>query len=129
MNVAEIVASKDKSIKEQLITVLEVQRKTQYNLDSLYVPKNRYLSIAWIKDILAGRKSLLPITDIQHVPRLEKFADLTVQSLLVYAEENLLQVFNYLPDDSNPITKISRSYLIKVRSIEIDYQQLGQRLY
>ena len=129
MNVAEIVASKDKSIKEQLITVLEVQRKTQYNLDSLYVPKNRYLSIAWIKDILAGRKSLLPITDIQHVPRLEKFADLTVQSLLVYAEENLLQVFNYLPDDSNPITKISRSYLINVRSIEIDYQQLGQRLY
>ena len=72
------------------------------------------MTLVFIKDILAGRRRLMRIENVQFVPKLEKYPELTVESLLNYARKNLQEFFEYLPAEHNDPAKLSREYCANV---------------
>ena len=69
----------------------------------------------FLKDLLSGRKRMVRMQELRPIDTVEKFEELSLQSLLNYGTMHQQNLFEYLPNNYE-VTKLSRSYVINVGS-------------
>lgn len=75
-------------------------------------------TVDFLRDILSGRKLMKKLPQVRFVIGSERYSDLTLASLLRYAEENLRELENYIPSNVQP-NKLCREYVLNVRYLVI----------
>lgn len=89
--------------------------------DHYYTPPLKMASLDFLKRILSGAKRMLPIGQVRHVNQAERYTELSVQSLLNYAANNMPQLFLYLPDNPSP-ERLCRKYLLNVTCLDAGHE-------
>jgi len=70
-------------------------------------------NVDFLRDILSGRKRLLKMNQVRFVIGSERYADLTLANLLRYAETNLRELEEFIPNNVQP-NKLCRDYVLNV---------------
>lgn len=72
-------------------------------------------TVDFLREILSGRKRLLKLNAVRFVIGTERYQDLTLTSLLRYAEDNLRELEQFVPNNVQP-NKLCREYVLNVKS-------------
>ena len=112
IQLASITGIKSKCCKSELLSVLQLQCKLT-SLVGYFTPPSRMATLPFLKDILSGRKKLIKLQNARIVVELERYSELTIERLMEYGEQNIINFNDYLPEDIQR-PKICRQYLSTV---------------
>ena len=85
--------------------------------------------MGFLRGVLSGRKKLIKMTEVNFLPKVERFRSLTIEKMLAYCTDNIEGIFDYLPDDPSENT-VDRTYLLNVNFlINIDYEHCEPEMH
>ena len=106
VQIAHHVGASGKATTKELIKVFQLE----YNR---YPPSAKMMTKDMCRELLAGRKLMLLLTEVKFVSQAERYHELSVASLLEHAERELPETLAYLPDNPVP-DRVCRKYLMNV---------------
>ena len=77
------------------------------------------MSLEFLSLVLSRHKRLLQTAQIFQLPKLERFVSLTITNLLAWADDNIPDLHDYIPDVRDP-QKLSKKYLVDVNEYLIN---------
>ena len=68
--------------------------------------------LPFLKQVLQGEKLLKKKNQVFPLPKVERYAELSLHSVLEYCRDQNIEIFQYLPDNPEP-AKLDRQYCLE----------------